>query len=568
MDVENFCWSNSSDLMDTAANCPTPTYTSTDSYGLFYSSYDSSYDSSSDPLLTGNTAASDYELARGSQGPLISSFQQVLHPDNNLASLGDVDEPLSDMIQSNEDFSKSRLANGAHDLPQDVGGFGGLQLDTVGSGSITIDVDEPLSDMNESNEDFSKSRISLHVGLANGAHDLPRDVGGFHNLQLDTDGSDSLETIRGVVTLDASSAVQLMRSIQTLAPEFQESLSNVNTSLATAMEPPMREKSFNQLGYYRSIGGINDAGNIYRNGTHGKLFALDPDEAIIKKYLGARPFAPFAPFDPDTFHFVLLLLEPGIPPSPADSVASAPFDSAPQVSSATIPTTSVSPSLLLSPSPGPSSPAEPSPSAEPSPPAQPSPPSSTHTLETTPVSLIFAWNLADACYQVHRYVPLYANYRDWLMPPAGVFIKSVRGWQATLDILTRMGYRQEPSLASQSYRWLDGTTETFEEIVIQLGWTPKVFRSRSKHLLWAAEAAATRIWNPDTVPIVNPNITVTAYQTWLRIEYIWGHSPYLKKGKPDRRSSNQAEASAALLCHQHFITFSTEISKNLIPRPT
>ncbi|KAJ3768543.1 hypothetical protein FB446DRAFT_706936 [Lentinula raphanica] len=444
-------------------------------------------------------------------------------------------------------------------------------------------------------------RVSLHIGLAQSAHDVPQEIGEYYNLKVDAFGS--LSEIRGVVTLDASSAVQLLRSLTILAPDFQGSLS-VNTVLATAMQLPTRGVPFNRMAFYRIVGSVDNPGNLYDDGTHNKLFALDTNNSKIHEYLSNRSLAPFCPIDSGIPHFVLLLIDSDL--SPLHLTAS--VHPEPRMSEPTDPVSSRPPSMfLLTPSASASASASmstdassaavstvaslaavstvasasmstvassaavstPGSSTSVSTPASASPGSPAASPEPAPSNkspdlvladgIIIAQTLDDACLQVLTFVP--PNYKQYFLPKSATFVERVRRWLAAYKIMRKMGYTHQHSLESQTYRWSDGSTESFEHIIGRFGWVPKVFKQRSKYFLWAAHVSATHIWNPQAIPAV----IVTAYLTWLRICYIWKHPSFLGEWNPNRMSQDLAEVSAARLRQRHFIRYFKEIAENLIP---
>ncbi|KAJ3764633.1 hypothetical protein FB446DRAFT_795919 [Lentinula raphanica] len=370
------------------------------------------------------------------------------------------------------------------------------------------------------------SAVSLHLALSTDAHHIPREIVEY---DIPFEATHLLVQRNGVWALDAQIAIHLLQMV--FAPMLQRSL-NAENILASTMEPPSFDCPLHRLAGFHQIETIGHLGqwdyttydSIYRV---PELYALDTTNSTIRAHLSLDERLSFYPLDPFTIHFVLILLDPAVPQPIA--TPSTPFNHAHQP---------LLPMPLLQ---------------------YPEP-----DVQQTPT--IVARNVYDACFQVHHFVP--DNFRLWIAPPSGTLIDNIRGWQATYDMLESMGYNPAKSLRKQYYWWQDGSRDSFEQILMDMGWHPGSFTRKSRRFLWASLAAAVQIWDPARIPTEDRPKLFAAYTTWRQVLYLWRFSTFLTQGgKPNRRSADQNEANIHKLRQAHIGKYRKIINRYLITRP-
>ncbi|KAJ3757847.1 hypothetical protein EV360DRAFT_70800 [Lentinula raphanica] len=375
-----------------------------------------------------------------------------------------------------------------------------------------------------------KWSVSLHLALSAAAHQIPRVIA---ECSIPLEASHLLVLRDGVWALDAQTAIQLMQTVVT--PELQRSLSNAETMLASAIEPPTFDCPLDRMAGFRQIGKLGHLGqwdytiydHIYRV---PELYALDT--TTIRAHLSSYAGLSYNPLDPFTVHYVLLLIDPAVPSLPQTMAApSTSFDHAHQ-----LPVLFPMPSLqYLDP-----------------------------VEQQTPA--IVAWNIYDACFQAHHFVP--DSFRTWIAPPSGTLIDNIRGWQATYYMLDLMGYNPAKSLKKQYYQWQGGSQDSYEKIIMDMGWHPASFARKCRRFLWAALATAVQIWDPARIPTEDRPTLFAAYTTWRQVLYLWRFSTFLTQGgKPNHRSADQNEANIHRLRQAHIGKYRKIINRYLITRP-
>ncbi|KAJ3748180.1 hypothetical protein EV360DRAFT_89857 [Lentinula raphanica] len=361
--------------------------------------------------------------------------------------------------------------------------------------------------------------VVLHFALSTDAHQIPRTIA---ERSISLEESHSLVQRNGIWALDARIAIQLMQTV--FAPEFQQALSHTETILASAMELPAFDCPLQIMAGFRQIETIGHLGQwgytTYDNNYHvPELYALDTMNTASNN-----------PLDPLTIRFVLLLIDPPVPSLPQVIVnPSAFFDYAHH-------------------------PLLPTPSLQ-----HPEP-----HVQQTPV--VVARNVYEACFQAHHFVP--DSFRTWIAPHSGTLIDHIRGWQATYYMLDLMGYNPAKSLGRQYYRWEDGSQDSFEKIIVDMGWHPGSFMRKTRRFLWAALATAVQIWDPARIPTEDRPNLFAAYTTWRQVLYLWRFSTFLTQGgRPNRRSTDQNEANIHKLHQAHIGKHRKTINRYLITRP-
>ncbi|KAJ3838199.1 hypothetical protein F5878DRAFT_620142 [Lentinula raphanica] len=133
-------------------------------------------------------------------------------------------------------------------------------------------------------------------------------------------------------------------------------------------------------------------------------------------------------------------------------------------------------------------------------------------------------------------------------------------WYHTRLLLTRMGYKEQShdgGLTEQTYQWLNGSSSTFEQILIGLKYTVKDYEKKTSLFMWAQNTAMHKKWDESKIPMINPNEVDSLpnpYKTWQRMQYFFLETRFPYEGEINPHSDQERERQLVHL-HQEHIRF-------------
>ncbi|KAF9070672.1 hypothetical protein BDP27DRAFT_1419695 [Rhodocollybia butyracea] len=134
-------------------------------------------------------------------------------------------------------------------------------------------------------------------------------------------------------------------------------------------------------------------------------------------------------------------------------------------------------------------------------------------------------------------------------------------------LLHALGYRSaKGSLASQSYTYMNGRTQSFSDILAELGWNPKEYIKKRNLFSWAEDAVQSKSWKNRVLLSSSreKSLMPTALKTWRQMVYLWGDPGFIAtKQQLDPRSKNAIERDAARLRQKHMKDFRSDIENSI-----
>ncbi|KAJ3755627.1 hypothetical protein EV360DRAFT_85740 [Lentinula raphanica] len=132
-------------------------------------------------------------------------------------------------------------------------------------------------------------------------------------------------------------------------------------------------------------------------------------------------------------------------------------------------------------------------------------------------------------------------------------------WYHTRLLLHSMGFKElsvDGTFKEQIYTWENGSSSSFEDILVALKWKVGDYTTKTKRFLWASNAVKTKKWDPYKIPETTGrevDTLVTPYRTWLRLQYFFlGADHKLQyEGEIDPNSKNDQMRDLSNLRQEH-----------------
>ncbi|KAJ3712703.1 hypothetical protein C8R42DRAFT_727860 [Lentinula raphanica] len=147
--------------------------------------------------------------------------------------------------------------------------------------------------------------------------------------------------------------------------------------------------------------------------------------------------------------------------------------------------------------------------------------------------------------------------------------ENLQEWFIVWKLILGLGYnKRKGELTVQRYQWMDGTVETYAEILRRINWTTKDFKTKSSLYCWAINATSTKVWNPTLpIPVGKERVFAEARQTWDRLTYFFHSTTFLHFGDPELWPCHSQEFDLTYLYHNDVQKHRRYIKNMLMTRP-